>query len=393
MDNVVSPRSNPIGPLLEADEQFCHQIMDSFACVGTTDRDWTEKVCAMAMARDGSLQLGFGMGKYPNRNVMDCYAGVSRGKEQITVRASRQLAPEPNFTAVGPIRYEVVEPLKKVRFILEPDNNVQPIAFDCQFESRIPARFEDRTHIRQGYRTMAELVRYHQTGVASGWIEVDGKRTEITPEDWVCTRDHSWGVRYGVGQPQGALEPSGDGAGEGYEFFWSPSYLERPDGSYYALFFNFTLLRHGQGQTRTVMCAVEHPDGSVEPIYDIEPDLEYDPVNRRFKGGTLLCKMADGSSRPITVEVMSDTGFHLGGGLYFGFDGHHHGDWRGKFHTDGERISDCTTPENARRLHQIRDTVIRIHDPVGGGTGWGNWQPVIMGDHPRSGLKAATSFW
>ena len=129
MDNTVSPNSNPVGHLLEADELFCHQIMDSFACVGTTDRDWTEKVCAMAMARDGSLQLGFGLGKYPNRNVMDCYAGISRGKEQITVRASRQLSPKPNLTAIGPIRYEVVEPLNKVRFILEP-NEVQPIAFD-----------------------------------------------------------------------------------------------------------------------------------------------------------------------------------------------------------------------------------------------------------------------
>ena len=39
-----------------------------------------EKVCAMAAARDGSLQLGFGLGKYTNRNVIDGYAGVSRGK-------------------------------------------------------------------------------------------------------------------------------------------------------------------------------------------------------------------------------------------------------------------------------------------------------------------------
>ncbi|MBK9664484.1 MAG: hypothetical protein IPO61_01650 [Gammaproteobacteria bacterium] len=392
MDNTVSPNSNPVGHLLEADELFCHQIMDSFACVGTTDRDWTEKVCAMAMARDGSLQLGFGLGKYPNRNVMDCYAGISRGKEQITVRASRQLSPKPNLTAIGPIRYEVVEPLNKVRFILEP-NEVQPIAFDCLFEGRVPARFEDRSHIRQGYRVMTELVRYHQTGVASGWIEVDGIRSEITSEHWVSTRDHSWGVRYGVGRSPGALEPANDGSGEGYEFFWSPSYLERADGSHYALFLNFSRVSSGQSQTRTVMSAVEHPDGRVERIVDIVPDLDYDPANRRLRGGQLDCTMADGSVRVITLEAMSETGFHLGAGLYFGFEGNYHGDWRGKRHADGERIDDCTTFENTRRLHQIRDTVIRIHDPVGGGSGWGNWQPIIIGDHRRSGLKAADSFW
>ena len=81
--------NNPVGPLSAADESFCHQIAETFATVGTSDLAFTEKVCAMAAARDGSLQLGFGLGKYNNRNVMDGYAGVSRGLEQITVRASR----------------------------------------------------------------------------------------------------------------------------------------------------------------------------------------------------------------------------------------------------------------------------------------------------------------
>ena len=75
-----------LGPLLPADESFHHQITDTFATVSQSDRSWTEKVCAMACARDGSLQLAFGIGKYINRGVMDAYAGVSRGVEQWTVR-------------------------------------------------------------------------------------------------------------------------------------------------------------------------------------------------------------------------------------------------------------------------------------------------------------------
>src|SRR5918996_2026333 len=97
--------SYPIGPLGPADEGFCHQVTDTFAVVGSTDLSWTEKVCAMTAARDGSLQLGFGLGKYTNRNVMDAYSGVSRGVEQLTVRASRRLAPAPQDTIIGPIRY------------------------------------------------------------------------------------------------------------------------------------------------------------------------------------------------------------------------------------------------------------------------------------------------
>jgi hypothetical protein len=102
--------------------------------------------------------------------------------------------------------------------------------------------------------------------------------------------------------------------------------------------------------------------------------------------------MADGSSRPLQIEVLGDTGFHLGAGLYFGFDGHHHGEWRGELNVEGERIKDCSTPEQARRLHQIRDTVIRVTDPVGGGVGWGNCQPIITGADDGLGLTAESSF-
>jgi hypothetical protein len=70
--------SQSIGPLLPSDEGFNHQIVDTFAAVSQSDYSWTEKVCGMAAARDGSLQLAFGFGKYTNRNVVDAYAGVSR---------------------------------------------------------------------------------------------------------------------------------------------------------------------------------------------------------------------------------------------------------------------------------------------------------------------------
>jgi hypothetical protein len=368
--------NNPIGPLTAADEAFTHQIPDTFAVVGSSDLSWTEKVCAMAAARDGSLQLGFGLGKYTNRNVIDGYGGISRGIEQITVRASRRLADDPEHTVMGPLRYEVIEPLKQIRFVLEA-NDTQPISFDWLFEAVVPPLMEGRTFNRAGYRTAIDLVRYHQTGVCSGWVEVDGVRTEMTPDTWVSTRDHSWGVRQDVGLPRTDVEPSGIPPGASFQFFWSPIMLERADGSRYALFIEYLDTR-GPGFIRHLAGgAIEHPDGRVEHIVEIQPDAQYHPVNRRLQGVTFTCTMDDGSTRPLTFEVLGDTGFHLGAGLYFGFDGHHHGEWRGALHVDGERIDDCTTIESARRLHQIRDTVVRVHDPVGGGTGWGNCQPII----------------
>ncbi|MBL4568533.1 MAG: hypothetical protein JKY69_02360 [Flavobacteriaceae bacterium] len=66
---------------------------------------------------------------------MDAFAGVSRGVEQWTVRASRALHTDAGKTSVGPIHYEIIEPYKKVQFRLEP-NDVQPIAFEWNFEAR-----------------------------------------------------------------------------------------------------------------------------------------------------------------------------------------------------------------------------------------------------------------
>jgi hypothetical protein len=378
---------NPIGELVAADETFTHQVIDTFAVVGTSDPSWTEKVCAMAMARDGSLQLGFGLGKYTNRNVIDGYAAVSRGAEQITVRASRRLSPTPHVTAIGPVRYEVVEPMKAVRLRLEA-NDCQPIAFDWLFEAVVPPFLEERTHLRSQYRTSAELVRYHQTGVASGWVDIDGERTDLDPETWVSTRDHSWGVRYDVGIPPVDVEGAAAGipAGVGFMMIWCPALLERPDGSRYAIHLHFTRFTMPGFEQMSVTAGVEHPDGRREPIVGLEPNLRFDPDNRRLLGGDVIAVMEDGSERMLTIEVLGDTGIQLGAGLYFGFDGHHHGEFRGELHIDGEHIADCRTPEMARRLHQIRDTAIRIADPAGGGVGWGNCQPIAAGPWPDLGL-------
>ena len=268
--------SQPIGELLAADEGFFHQHTDTFATVATSDPAWTEKVCAMAMARDGSLQLGFGLGRYPNRNVLDGYAAVSRGPEQLTVRGSRRLAAGPEDLAVGPIRYEVVEPMRTVRFSLEA-NDCQPIAFDWTFTAELAPQLEERTHLRDQYRVSADLVRYHQIGVAEGWVEVDGERAADKRAE-----QESAGVRYDVGPPP---TDTGDTtafpAGVGFQMIWLPALMERADGSRYGLHLHYTLVEMPGFTQKTVTAGVEHPDGTREPIVDLHPELAFDPDNPR----------------------------------------------------------------------------------------------------------------
>ena len=97
--------------------------------------------------------------------------------------------------------------------------------------------------------------------------------------------------------------------------------------------------------------------------------------------------------RSFEFEVPTQPGFQLGVGLYFGWQGHHHGEWRGELHVDGERLDDCTDPALAREMHQIRDTFVHVRDLDGGAEGWGNCQPIIVGAYPDLGLTADSSFW
>jgi hypothetical protein len=382
-----------LGPLVAADETLHHQITDTFATVAQSDRSWTEKVCAMAAPRDGSVQLAFGLGKYPNRGVLDAYAGVSRGAEQWTVRASRRLHPDVQGTAAGPIRYEVVEPLRVVRFSLEP-NDVQPVSFGWTFTGAVPPALEQREQhrSRDGLRLDADIVRYHHIGTASGWVDVDGTRYELDDATAVSTRDHSWGVRYMVGAPVADVEDPARPPGVSTTVIWSPVLCERSDGSRYGIHLYYQRHSIGGWQRIELQGGIEHPDGRREPFAAlvVEPKVRDD--NRRLSAATLTATMADGSARPLTVTALGDTGFHLGAGLYFGFDGQWHGQWRGDLHVDGEHVADCTEPENARRLHQMRDNLVRVEDPVGGGTGVGNMQTIFAGPHPDLGLTEEASF-
>lgn len=379
-----------IGPLLHADEYFNHQIVETFASVLQSDYSWTEKVCGMAAARDGSLAIGFGFGKYANRNVVDAYGGLSRGVEQWTVRASRELSSDPNGIDVGPLRYEVIKPLNRIRVVLER-NDIQPIAFDIVLDGVVPCMLEEREDRRTltGYRHSADQIRYHQTGTARGWLEVDGRRHAIGPDTWIMTRDHSWGLRPAVGEPMRDLPPDPmDSDSARVLAVWNPLYFERPDGGSYA-FHQYYLDYAGTGfRHQRIQGGFEFADGRREPLRAMEPALTFDPVNRRLKGGEFRLTMGDGRQRILRVRAIGDTGFHLGAGLYHGFEGKFHGSYRGRLALDGEYFADCSMPGAVALLNQFRDCLIVVEDTETGATGWGNCQTYVTGAWPEFGLTA-----
>ena len=374
-----------IGPLLGADEGLNHQIVDTFATLSQTDMAWTEKIWASIARTDGSLQVDFGLGKYQNRGIIDGFGGVSRGSEQWTVRGSRELAPAPEEMGVGPVQLEVVEPLKQMRFRLEP-NDVQPISFDIVLSAVTPPFFEERNLVRNRRtgRIDVDVIRYHQGGWASGTVTVDGETHELRPDEWFGFRDHSWGVRQAIGEPPADLIPSPaipPGVRGGMK--WCPAFFRRPDGTYYE-----TAIFVVEGAWEYSSAYINDADGSQVPVRKVSPRIDYDTRTRFVRGGELLLTMESGEERTIEVETLGESGFHLKTGGYGEWAGHKHGSWKGPLHVDGEYIADCSDDENLPKLGQFRDTPIRVRE--GDAVGYGILESLIGGVWPELGLTEAS---
>ena len=116
------------------------------------------------------------------------------------------------------------------------------------------------------------------------------------------------------------------------------------------------------------------------------------PVDRtrRLLGGQIHFDMLAGGTRTLTVEVMGESGFHLGTALYLGFDGKKHGSWYGPgVHLDGEKIEDTSDVATLKRIHQLRDCPVRVTE--GEMTGYGDIESIIHGGDEALGLTAANS--
>ena len=384
-----------LGPLGPLDELLAHQIVDTFATVSQSDRSWTEKICAMAAVDDGSISLGFGLGKYPNRGVMDAYAGVSRGIEQWTVRASRELGADGDTAAVGPMRYEVLEPMRHIRFALAA-NDAQPVSFEWVFEGVVPSVLGRTTRCiapAHGRRIDADIARYHQIGTAHGWVDVAGDRGRVR------RRDMGLDPRPFVGRPVPGRRPDhGCGPRSGSDERRHDGDLVtgldvRADGTHYGLHTYYQRHAFGDWQRIELQGGFEHADGRCEPYAALRPAARRRSGNRRVLGGVLHATMSDGTVRDLTLTAVSATGFHLGAGLYFGFDGQLARQMARRVSTSTASTSQiATTYEEARRLHQLRDCIVRVEDPVGGGVGVGNFQSIVAGPHPDLGLDEQSSF-
>ena len=381
-----------IAALTGADEFFNHQIVNTFAAVATPERAWTEKAWFTLMRKDGTLQASFGLGKYANRNIVDGFAGVQIGTRQLTVRASRLLSSAPDSMGVGPLRYEVVKPLDEIRLTLA-ENSAQPLRFELTFHASMPGFFENRDVVIHDGRAASDVIRFHQAGTVSGWIEIEGERHEVDPEDWYGFRDRSWGIREHVGLDPADLAPvsghgvtGGNKAGSAFHFNWLVSKIDRADGSSYDLAYYFRDFG-GEGPPAFFSGYINESDGRQIPILHLYPEIDYRASDRGAMRGTVTTIIAGkGKSveeRVFEIEVINpEMGFRLLPGMYGEWKGQIHGSFKGEAFLDGETIEDVNNPEKLDETYrwQIRDRPVRIRE--GANSGYGDMESIILGDYP-----------
>lgn len=379
-----------IAPLTHADEWFNHQIVNTHAAVATADRAWTEKAWFALMRKDGAMQASFGLGKYANRNVLDGFAGVQVGTSQRTVRASRVLSSDPESLGVGPLGYEVLEPFKAIRLTLA-ENDAQPLRFELTFQATMPAFFEKRDLVIAAGREASNVIRYHQAGTVSGWIEIEGERHEVRPEEWYGFRDRSWGVREHVGLDPADLVPgsigkSGANKSGAYHFNWLVSKIDRPDGTSYDLAYYFRDFG-GDGPPDFFSGFINECDGRQIPILHLYPEIDYRTSDKAAMRGRVTAiiagKGASTESRVFEIEAINpEMGFRLLPGMYGEWKGAIHGSFKGENFLDGECVDNVNSPDKTAENYrwQIRDRPVRVRESEN--AGYGDMESIIIGDYP-----------
>ena len=178
-------------PLTPYDEYPVHQAPFPVSYVPATDYAWDEGYFYGAYCADAQVLLLTGLRINPNADVVGAHFGVNVRGRQRTVRLSRTWRQQ-FYTAVGPLRYDVIEPYKDIRLSLQA--NESGLSCDLHWLGSAPAHLSQHHLATVRGRRTTDQTRYNQVGTARGWIEVAGERFDVKPNAWGACRDHSWGI-------------------------------------------------------------------------------------------------------------------------------------------------------------------------------------------------------
>lgn len=325
----------------------------------------------------GAAFFALAMGLYPNRGVIDAAFSVVADGTQRSVFASGRAPIDRTQTAVGPIRVEIVEPMRVNRIVIDaPEHDLEA---DLVYRARTPA-FEEPRQVRwNGPRLQFDVTRATQLGDWQGTIRSGSTTIEI---DDSCTmrgtKDRSWGVR-----PVGDPAPMAPAPAAGQLFFlWAPINFDD-------IGFHYMVFEDAAGVPWSEAGALIPVIGGAEPVTGpgtevvrltgIRHDIRWAAGLRRSDGARLTFDRGAGQEsidlEPLLTFRMSGAGY-----LHPRFN---HGRWHDELVVDGEAfaVADLDNVE-LRNIHVQQ--VMRA--TWGDRTGLGVLEQLALGPHAPSGF-------
>jgi len=354
------------------DEYPVHQVPLSMKHVATGDRNAYDRCIFHVFDHEGRALLILGLGVYPNVGVIDAYATLRTGDVLHAVRASDALGDDRMKLAVGPLRIEVEEPLRRLRLRCE-DNS---LSYDLTWTAEFPALWEPHHVQYRGDRLTLEGRRFVQAGGVEGVIRAGDEEFRVSADGWTGTRDRSWGVRPIPGEEGGRLAE--DHPTEGFHWIWCPVRFEdrflmvvvQEDADGYRTLNEATVVRTGHRDRQlgwpqaeiTYRSGTRHPERALVHLGDARKPQELD------------------------VEILTSSPLATGAG-YPPADDWQHGTWRGRAWTD-TRTYDLTRPAPLA-AYGVTDHAARFR--LDGRVGHGIFEHGSFGRHDPSGFTGFDS--
>lgn len=354
--------------LLGLDEFPFHQTTDTFASVAGTDPSWNDGHYVCAADQAGTVALTSNVRLYQNNDVLDGFVCLRHDDRQYNVRVSRRLRPDMEHLGAGPLRMEIVDPLRTVRLVL--GDNAVGIALDLTCHTaNVPYMGPIEVRTIDG-RRISERATYEITGECEGWVRVGGEQIELDRRTSSMFRNHSWGFQPPRGRPtaHGAPVPSKRAAGlRQWVLFHVPEH-----GGF---FFDDPSGRAAAGRGAILR------DDRIVPVTAIEHDLEFYDGGSRVQRGRFRLTDVEANVREYEFESLGWV-YCQGGGYFGGFDdGLGQGVYRGDEHVEGE-VWDVAHPttvvdEDGRELrfeHDWAESFTIVHHA--GTTGLAHYECV-----------------
>ncbi len=366
--------------LTKFDDYPIHQTPEPVARPATADRNAYDRYWFNGYAEDGEFYFGVGLGLYPNLRIMDCGFSIVRDGEQHAFHGSRRAPSEPTETTVGPFRLEVVEPMRSIRLIIEP--NETGIECDLLFRARTACIEEGRQTWSQNGRVALDNTRFAQFGRWEGSIRYDGREVIVDPARVFGTKDRSWGLR-----PVGDPDPGGAPATElpQFYFLWAPiNWKDRCT--------HFGVFENDDGRPwhwdAAIVPAYEDPnlipgveENKLADIVEVGHQLSYIPGTRRAGGAEVYLVEANGARHDIKLEPLIC--FRMKG-IGYTHPEWGHGCWKGELAIAAESWK-CDDLDPMAVENQHIQQVMRA--TCNGETGVGVMEQLAIGPHARYGFK------